>query len=220
MESADGRRRQSAHAIEVWSFHKENFPCGKIKRADAEIIFANFTFLISTKACGNREVTIIAGMSEQPVEYSCPHCDATIQSASMDAGEINCPNCGEVLILPSTATADPVAELDAQRIHKFAAVRRAAYRARSYCVIAVVGCVVGAIELVFHGIRIWGLGKIRAVAYFIVAIGLLWAAKHFAVLAAQHHREAKRSALPPPTATPDFSTLGDGRQIVRDLERM
>jgi DNA-directed RNA polymerase subunit RPC12/RpoP len=160
-------------------------------------------------------------MSEPPVEYSCPYCHAIVQIAAEDAEHVHCPHCGEAFILPQEApVADTDAELDAQRIQKFAAVRRAAYRSRSYCVIGVGGCVVGAIDLVYHGVRVWGLGRIRASAYIIVAIGLLWGAKHFAVLAAQHHREAKRSALPPPTAPPDFSTLGDGSQIVRDLERM
>jgi hypothetical protein len=144
-----------------------------------------------------------------------------VEITAGDVEHVDCPHCGEAFSVPREPAAAPAdAELDAARIKKFAAVRRAAYRSRSYCVIGIGGCVVGAIDLVYHAVRVWGLGNVHGIAYIIVALGLLWGAKHFAVLAAQHHREAKRSALPPPTAPPDFSTLGDGSQIVRDLERM
>lgn len=124
--------------------------------------------------------------------------------------------------MPKTpAVTEKDAELDGQRIRKFAAVRRAAYRSRSYCVIAVGGCVMGAIELLYHAITGYqALGKMRGGAYVVVAMGLLWGAKHFAGLAGHYHREAKRSALPPPTAPPDFAPLSNGSQFVRDLEQM
>jgi hypothetical protein len=159
-----------------------------------------------------------------PPAYSCPFCNITVEVAADDFSQpINCPQCGEAFVLPrepGVVSAD--AELDGQRIRKFAAVRRAAYRSRSYCVIAIGGCAVGAIELVYHAILGFGGGRgmVRTAAYVIVAIGLLWMAKHFAALAGHYHREAKQSALPPPTAPPDFGPLGDGSQIVRDLERM
>ena len=145
-----------------------------------------------------------------------------IEVAATESEQISCPHCGQPFVLPQGAgVRDAQAELDGQRIRKFAAVRRAAYRSRSYCVIAVGGCVVGAIELLYHAIAGYGvLGKVRGAAYVIVAIGLLWGAKHFAGLAANYLREAKRSALPPPTAPPDFAPLSDGSQIVRDLEQM
>jgi DNA-directed RNA polymerase subunit RPC12/RpoP len=163
-------------------------------------------------------------MSDVPsAVYSCPFCNATVEIAGDDSAHpINCPHCGEAFVLPQRAAAgNAEAELDGQRIRKFAAVRRAAYRSRSYCVIAVGACAVGAIELLYHVVAGHsGLGNVRAAAYVIVAIGLLWGAQHFSGLARHYHREAKRSALPPPIAPPDFSPLSDGSQIVRDLERM
>jgi hypothetical protein len=49
---------------------------------------------------------------------------------------------------------------------------------------------------------------------------LLVGAVYFFRLALRFHREAKQSAIPPPSAPPDFSQLQDGSQIVRNLEEI
>ena len=108
--------------------------------------------------------------------------------------------------------------LDSNRIRQMAALRRAAIRTRSYCVIAIGGCVVGAAELIFDGVRRWP--EFRAFLYLFFALLLLGAAFYFLRLAMRFHREAKQSAIPPPLTPPDFSQLQDGSQIARNLEEM
>ena len=115
--------------------------------------------------------------------------------------------------------------LDSKRIRQMAALRRAAIRTRSYCVIALSGCIVGAAELIFDAIRDWPSPfRLRAIwlplIYLVCTILLLMAAIYFLRLALRYHREAKQSSIPPPTMPPDFSQLQDGSQIARNLEEM
>jgi hypothetical protein len=115
--------------------------------------------------------------------------------------------------------------LDSNRIRQMAALRRAAIRTRSYCVIALCGCIVAAAELIFDAIRDWPSPfRFRAIwpplIYLICTILLLIAAVYFLRLALGYHREAKQTAIPPPTTPPDFSQLQDGSQIARNLEEM
>jgi len=113
--------------------------------------------------------------------------------------------------------------LDSNRIRKMAALRRAAIRTRSYCVIAVVGCAVGAAELIFDAIRRWPTpvnprGILISILYGLCAAGLLGLGVHFARLAVRFHRETKQSAIGAPAKPPDFTNLQDGSQIVKNLE--
>jgi hypothetical protein len=114
--------------------------------------------------------------------------------------------------------------LNSTRIRQMAALRRSAYRSRSYCLIAIGASVVGCADLIFFAIR-----RLRhpdlfdvliAVAYFLAAAGLLFLARHFIVLASRFHRESKTSILADPTTPPDFSQLQDGSQIAKNLEDM
>ncbi|HEX4053493.1 MAG TPA: hypothetical protein VHX86_04440 [Tepidisphaeraceae bacterium] len=109
------------------------------------------------------------------------------------------------------------------RIRQMAALRRAAIRSRSYCVIALGGCIVTAADFIFFGVRRLRshpntLGILIAVVYFFAAVALLILTRYCVHLALRFHREANQSALPPPVAPPDFSTLQDGSQVVKDLE--
>jgi hypothetical protein len=115
--------------------------------------------------------------------------------------------------------------LNSNRIRQMASLRRGAIRSRSYCVIALGGCVVGAAELVFDAFRRWPApvnlrGVLVAILYLFCSIALLVLGAYFLRLAIRFHREAKQSALPPPEKPPDFSQLQDGSQIVRNLEDM
>ena len=115
--------------------------------------------------------------------------------------------------------------LNPNRIRQMATLRRAAIRTRSWCVIALAGCIVGAAQLIFDAVRRWPIpanfhGILVAVLYLLSAIALLFLAIHFLRLAIRFHREGKQSALTPPTGPPDFSQLQDGSQIVRNLEDM
>jgi hypothetical protein len=106
--------------------------------------------------------------------------------------------------------------LDSGRIRKMAALRRAVIRTRSYCLIAVGGCVVGSAELVFDGIRRWP--RLVTWLYWLCAVGLLAVGIHFARMAVRYHRETKQSAIPDSTTPPDFSHLQDGSQFAKNLE--
>jgi hypothetical protein len=115
--------------------------------------------------------------------------------------------------------------LNSNRIRQMAALRRSAIRSRSYCVIAIGGCVVGAADFVFFAIRrLLGhpstLGILIAITYFLAAAILLFSSRYFVRLARRFHGQANQSAIPEPTMPPDFSKLQDGSQIVRNLEEM
>jgi hypothetical protein len=116
-------------------------------------------------------------------------------------------------------------QLNSNRIRQMAALRRSAYRSRSYCVIALGGCVVGAAELIFDAIRrLRGNphlpGILVIIGYFAAAGALLFLSRFFIRLAVRFHRESKISTLPPAPGPPDFSQLQDGSQVARNLEDM
>jgi hypothetical protein len=115
--------------------------------------------------------------------------------------------------------------LNSNRIRQMATLRRGAIRSRSYCVIAVGGCVVGAAEFIFDAFRRWPVpanlrGVLVAILYLLCSLALLVLGGYFLRLSIRFHREAGQSALPPPAAPPDFSQLQDGSQIARNLEDM
>ena len=113
-------------------------------------------------------------------------------------------------------------ELDGLRIRQLAALRRGAYRARSYALIGAVASVVVAIQLVLMTVayvraRGWGLYPIGYVQAACVAalLGVYFGRRALAL-----HREIQTPArLPPePPEGPDFSTLSDGSQQWKNLE--
>jgi hypothetical protein len=112
-------------------------------------------------------------------------------------------------------------ELDGLRIRQLSALRRGAYRARSYALIGVGACVVTAVQLLIMTIayvrsRGWGMYPTGYVLGACVAVML---ASHFGRRAMELHRETKTPApLPPAPAEPDFSPLSDGSQQWKNLE--
>ncbi len=113
--------------------------------------------------------------------------------------------------------------LNSNRIRQMAALRRAAYRSRSYCLIAIGACIVAAAELVFDAIRRLRQhpalsGILIAIAYFLAAALLIVLTRHFIRLAVRFHRESKKSILSDPAVPPDFSQLQNGSQVVKNLE--
>jgi hypothetical protein len=113
-------------------------------------------------------------------------------------------------------------ELNGMRIRQLAALRRAAYRTRSYCVIAFGACAVTAVQLIVNAIhRLDGHQPLlRPILYLCGSVVLLAAAAYFCHLTLRFHREAKISPPAPPAHPPDFSKLSDGSQRVRNLERL
>jgi len=163
--------------------------------------------------------------------FACPHCAAALDVAPAPHSQaLACPHCGGSLIIASADgevttlnyAAPPGGEdaLNAFRIRQLAAARRAAYRSRSYCVIGALVCVVAAVQLAWTGVQLLrGIGfALRPTSYLLFAILAAWAAVYFFRQAVELDREAKQSALPVPTAEPDFSQLRDGSQRWKNLE--
>ena len=113
-------------------------------------------------------------------------------------------------------------ELDGVRIRQLAAVRRGAFRARSYALVVTAGCIVVAIQLLFMTVEAargggWGL---MTTGYVLFAVALLLVAAHFGRRVRELSEELNAPApLPPePPGGPDFSTLSDGSQQWKNLE--
>jgi hypothetical protein len=167
--------------------------------------------------------------------YTCPHCQ---QPVAIDPDErtlsgpfIPCPYCGTEFAVadepePTEQTAEQAehsekAELDAMRIRQVSAARRAAIRARSWLLIGVVGCLVGAGQCIWKARELhrreqhWGAA---AIILMVFAIALFPAAAFFARRWLAIGRELAQPLLDEPTTPPDFSTLGDGTQHWKNLE--
>ena len=164
--------------------------------------------------------------------YTCPHCQTPLDvAAGPTPQDVVCPHCSALTVIPAIdgamqpVEAEPTEraredELSGLRIRQLAAAKRAAYRSRSYCVVAAVACVVMAVQLAWYGvsaIRAGGFG-LPAIAYFFVAMLAVWGAVYFFRKAMQFDREAKQSALPAALGEPDFNALSDGSQQWKNLE--
>jgi hypothetical protein len=108
--------------------------------------------------------------------------------------------------------------LDSRRIGRLASARRAAYRSRSFCLVAIGGSVVGAGQLAYQAIQnpAWR----NRILYILGAVALLRLAWFFMRLAIGYHREASQSRETPPDHPPDFAPLSDGSQLATNLEKM
>ncbi len=162
--------------------------------------------------------------------YFCPDCDFGVVGVDDDPHLLHCRRCGKYFEIPTADRADDFNrrddetgrenELSALRIRQLAGARRAAYRARSYCVIGALVCVVAVAQLAWTGVRIiraTGFG-LQPTAYVVVAILAAWGAVYFFRKAMELDREAKQSSLPQATGEPDFTPLSDGSQRWKDLE--
>jgi hypothetical protein len=128
----------------------------------------------------------------------------------------------------TTADEEPEApSLSAARVRQLSAVRRGTYRARSYCIVAIGLCVVGAGQLAVMAVRhVRALGwEWRPAGYLCGILAAMMAATYFARRAAELTRELRArpsdataggDAQPPP----DFSTLSDGSHAWKNLEQM
>jgi len=112
--------------------------------------------------------------------------------------------------------------LNRQKVSQLTAARRAAIRARSYCLIGFYACLVSAADLLWMTVwRIIALGQILRPCFYVVAAGsLVWLGWTLLKKSRAFAHEAALSSSEPPTSEPDFSKLGDGSQILRDLENL
>ena len=116
--------------------------------------------------------------------------------------------------------------LTAARVRQLSALRRGAYRARSYCVVAIVACAVAEGQLAMMTVRhVRALGwQWRPVGYVCGIVAAMMATAYFLRRAAELTRELRPSrdaaGAPGDQSTPDFSTLSDGSHAWKNLEQM
>ena len=114
--------------------------------------------------------------------------------------------------------------IDAVRVRQLSALRRGAYRTRSYCFVALGLCAVAAAQLVLFAVRhVRAAGwQLRPVGYVCGALAATMAGAFFFRRAAELNRELRQrpAALAEPQTPPDFSTLSDGSQSWKNLEQM
>src|SRR5438046_2994861 len=117
---------------------------------------------------------------------------------------------------------DRSAELDGLRIRQLATLRRAAYRSRSHAIVAMLVCAAAVVQagylLIQHLIHAGFSGRVLIYTGFILAGA--YGAFFFSRRALALHREAKQSHLQDPSTPPDFSTLSDGSQRLKNLEEI
>jgi hypothetical protein len=125
------------------------------------------------------------------------------------------------------SSADPLAgdeahrqaRLDALRISRVVRERQAATRAGSYWLVAAWACILMSLDLLW---RTPGeahptlTSAINLAAAALMAIVASYSWRRATAL----RRQGRARPLPPPPSPPDFSSLSDGSQIVKNLEDM
>jgi uncharacterized membrane protein YcjF (UPF0283 family) len=124
----------------------------------------------------------------------------------------------EIDVEPTPPHDDREHELDGLRIRQLSALRRSAYRARSFAIIVAVACLVVGIQLTVNAFAA-AAATYRALFAALAVLALLGAI-HFARRVAALQRELRTPPpMPPePPGGPDFSTLSDGSQQWKNLE--
>jgi len=138
----------------------------------------------------------------------------------------------DFLIVDDTEDATPATEeapgeepesqpLNAARVRQLSALRRGAYRSRSYFLVAIGICVVAEGQLALMTVRyVRAFGwQPRPVGYLCGVVAAMMAAAFFLRRAAELTREL-RTRPPEAEASPDFSTLSDGSHAWKNLEQM
>lgn len=180
-------------------------------------------------------------VSEEPPEnlpqvYACPQCGTEIPApADASVNLLTCPQCANQFFIGSEDEADEQAraaaeaentksheeELSGLKIRQLSRKKRAAIRTRSYFLIGGFACIVAAAELIYllikriqHQMPGWE----QPVGFVAFALALLLISPWFFRRAAAWKAESERSSLEEPADAPDFSTLSDGSQQVKNLE--
>lgn len=186
-------------------------------------------------------VTLL-GMSRmpEPVELvvSCPHCGERVSvELSSEPRQYLCPSCGQAFEMPAVQLARPtfeyadaqtpddrqdefMDELDGMRICQLAAARRAAWRTRSWVLIAAIGMGTAAAQLVLMSATSLKNGSTSwAATYAASAVLALLVCTRLLARARRMKRQIEQEAQhDEPTKPPDFSKLGDGSQRWKNLE--
>jgi hypothetical protein len=170
--------------------------------------------------------------------FACPGCTEAIDVPAESAGKlVRCPYCNTHFFASAEQADQPVVDdttpestdIDREsafnklRIANYTALRMGAIRARSWWLIAMVLAILIVLDMManaalyvamFHRWGVWPTLR--------VVIGVLCTkfAAHAWRRAAALHREISKSAIPEPTTPPDFSTLDDGSDRLKQLENI
>jgi len=169
---------------------------------------------------------------DPPPAWTCPYCGAVF-TATTDIVACLCPSCGrQVVVGPADASepqdTPPVTqiasddELDGLRVRQIAVMKRSAWRSRSYMLIVLVGLLTIAGQMIWMAIQQFRRGDAALISYLYLAVagGCLALTRPIWLRAQRLKAEAQRSDLPAPTGPPDFSSLSDGSQRWKNLERI
>lgn len=164
---------------------------------------------------------------DEPPHVPCPACNADVV-IDPNAISLHCTQCGNDFFIDhesedevTTSEHPPEHELDATRIRQRMTMVRTAYRSRSYAIIAAVTSAVLAAQSILSAMSRFRVHSLPlALLYVLFAIAGAYGALFFSRKAVALHREARQSSLDNPPASPDFTSLGDGSQRVRNLEEI
>jgi hypothetical protein len=193
----------------------------------------------------------VQSASPPPEPIHCPHCGSATPAALTDKPQIAiCPQCAQAFVVPALDGSTPVVaqvgvapaessfayddtaaapgssaredDLDALRIRQIAAIKRTAYRTRSYFLIATVVCMVASARLLWIGYEGWSIPGQRkwAMLEILAATVLFVLARRAFARSVYYKRESEKSALEEPDRPPDLSKLSDGSQRWKNLDNI
>ena len=180
---------------------------------------------------------------------ACGHAISPSDTAGSNASLLQCPQCGEQFFATETDEIDSsfdddeaarqeledrqtsaqtddaspdLSTLNERRIRAVVIERRAVYRSRSWAIVLAGVCVVGAGQMVLLIVRAVSDGAVtgRTIGFMVATPVALVLTVYFARKAVEFGRRAAQVRTPDPQTAPDFSTLSDGSQTVRNLQDM
>ena len=171
-------------------------------------------------------------MPQEP--FNCRSCGRPFSPDDTARQPPLCPHCGEIPIIddlpdpspeqPQALAPDDQHELEGQRIEQIVRVRRSVLRIRGWCITAAIACLVLAAQQI-----IWLFAALFRAPWspqqtirLSLAIILLAAAVLLRQRITRFSLELRRTraSLPDPATPPDFSSLSDGSQHIRNLENL
>lgn len=179
-------------------------------------------------------------MSDSSVEptgqplYQCPGCGELVTPAALSGSLFQCPRCGQQFFaaadedapeesetLDSNSASHPDEPLSGLRIRQISTLRRAAYRSRSWVIIAAGVCIVASLKLLLTAVTDIRAGRrALSIGYGLAAVALFIIGGRFVRRALAMTQRIHEARQPEPPEPPDFSTLSDGSQRWKNLEDM
>ena len=168
-------------------------------------------------------------------ELICPSCEQPVDApADPTQNLVVCPHCGNQFFTEIVDEEEPDEEaaraefeaelnrerdLDGLRIRSLSADRRGLYRARTYYILGMGGCVFG-IYLILNELVHGSFNRVGQLSMVMLAIGCAMGVPFFWKKIAELHEELRKPTLKDPDQPPDFEPLSDGSQTWKQLEEM